>query len=292
MNDLLGGVGPSKGGNDYGDMEDPLVEGGDAGDDVGMKQFFEEVGEIKNCMAIIRRHLHKLQDDNEESKLVTRAPAMKELKKRMQDEINSVTKVARQIKGMVERLDKSNMENRRLPNCQEGSSTDRTRTSITNSLKKKLKEIMDEFNELRTRLADEYKETVERRYYTVTGEKPDEAVVDQMIDSGDAEAIFRKAIQEQGRGQVLDTLKEIEERHDAVKEIEKQLLELHQIFMDMASLVESQGELLDNIENNVGTAVEHVQSGNKMLVKARELQKNTRKVRRSPKGREGVSGWQ
>ena len=27
-------------------------------------------------------------------------------------------------------------------------------------------------------------------------------MVDQMVDSGDAEAIFRKAIQEQGRGQV------------------------------------------------------------------------------------------
>ena len=47
--------------------------------------------------------------------------------------------------------------------------------------------------------------------------------------------------------QVADTLAEIHERHEAVKELEKSLLDLHQIFLDMAVLVEAQGEMLDNI---------------------------------------------
>lgn len=44
----------------------------------------------------------------------------------------------------------------------------------------------------------------------------------------------------QGRGRVLDTLAEIQERHRAVKDLEQSLLELHQIFLDMAVLVEAQ----------------------------------------------------
>lgn len=51
--------------------------------------------------------------------------------------------------------------------------------------------------------------------------------------------------------QVLDTLAEIQERHEAVKQLEKSLLELNQIFRDMAVLVEAQGEKLDNIESQV-----------------------------------------
>lgn len=51
--------------------------------------------------------------------------------------------------------------------------------------------------------------------------------------------------------QVLDTLAEIQERHEAVKELERSLLDLHQIFLDMAVLVEAQGEMLDNIEAQV-----------------------------------------
>lgn len=50
---------------------------------------------------------------------------------------------------------------------------------------------------------------------------------------------------------MLDTLAEIEERGEAVRELEKSLLDLHQIFLDMAVLVEAQGEMLDNIEAQV-----------------------------------------
>ena len=51
-----------------------------------------------------------------------------------------------------------------------------------------------------------------------------------------------------------DTLAEIEERGEAVRELEKSLLDLHQIFLDMAVLVEAQGEMLDNIEAQVRPA--------------------------------------
>ena len=53
-----------------------------------------------------------------------------------------------------------------------------------------------------------------------------------------------------------DTLAEIEERGEAVRELEKSLLDLHQIFLDMAVLVEAQGEMLDNIEAQVSLAVD------------------------------------
>ena len=66
---------------------------------------------------------------------------------------------------------------------------------------------------------------------------------------------------EQGRGQILDTVAEIQERHDAVRELERKLMELHQIFLDMSVLVEAQGEMLDNIEAQVGKSVEYVQKG-------------------------------
>ena len=36
-----------------------------------------------------------------------------------------------------------------------------------------------------------------------------------------------------------------------MRELEKSLLDLHQIFLDMAVLVEAQGEMLDNIEAQV-----------------------------------------
>lgn len=51
----------------------------------------------------------------------------------------------------------------------EGTASERTRTTITAGLKKKLKDLMGEFGDLRNRIQDEYREVVERRVYTVTG---------------------------------------------------------------------------------------------------------------------------
>lgn len=98
-----------------------------------------------------------------------------------------------------------------------------------------------------------------------------------MIVAGESETFLQKAIQEQGRGQVLDTIQEIQERHDAVKDMERNLQELHQVFLDMAVLVQAQGEQIDDIENHVMRANSFVNSGTQQLTKARASQKNTRK---------------
>ncbi|KAK1382412.1 hypothetical protein POM88_020147 [Heracleum sosnowskyi] len=52
----------------------------------------------------------------------------------------------------------------------------------------------------------------------------------------------------------MDTINEIQERHDAVQAIEKNLMALHQVFLDMSVLVEAQGKQLDNIESHVERA--------------------------------------
>jgi hypothetical protein len=46
------------------------------------------------------------------------------------------------------------------------------------------------------------REVVERRVYTVTGQKASEEEIDRMIETGESENIFQKAILEQGRGHV------------------------------------------------------------------------------------------
>jgi syntaxin 1B/2/3 len=75
----------------------------------------------------------------------------------------------------------------------------------------------------------------------------------------------------------MDTLSEIQERHDTVKEIERSLLELHQVFLDMAALVEAQGNMLNDIESNVSKASSFVMRGTDQLHGAKVLQRNNRK---------------
>eukprot|EP00268_Persea_americana_P024951 TRINITY_DN2432_c0_g1_i13.p1 TRINITY_DN2432_c0_g1~~TRINITY_DN2432_c0_g1_i13.p1 ORF type:complete len:252 (+),score=59.20 TRINITY_DN2432_c0_g1_i13:577-1332(+) len=215
---------------------------------LGMETFSKQVREVEKQMDKLLVQLQKLQEANEESKSVTKASAMKAIKRRMEKDVDEVGKVVHIIKAKLEEIDRDNLNNRQKPGCEKGTGVDRSRMAMTNALKKKLKDRMTDFQILRQTIQDEYREVVERRVYTVTGTRPDEKTIDDLIETGKSEQIFSKAIQEMGRAQILDTVEEIQERYDAVKEIEKKLLDLHQVFMDMAVLVEAQGDLIDNIE--------------------------------------------
>ena len=73
------------------------------------------------------------------------------------------------MKNKLEVVDKDNEAAKKLKGQGIGSASERTRTTITAGLKKKLKDIMGEFSDLRNRIQEEYREVVERRVYTITG---------------------------------------------------------------------------------------------------------------------------
>ena len=75
----------------------------------------------------------------------------------------------------------------------------------------------------------------------------------------------------------METVEEIRERHEAVMELERGLVELNQMFLDLASLVEHQGDIIDNIETTVAAAKEYTADGVVALEQAHEYQKSARK---------------
>lgn len=242
-----------------------------------LEKFFQDTEIIKTELNQLQTLHSQLQSSHDQSKTLHNAKSIKDLRSQMDKDVTLSLKKAKLIKSHLESLDRSNAATLKLPGCGPGSSSDRTRSSVVNSLRKKLQISMNSFSHLRERIATEYRDIIERRYIMVTGEKADESTMDLLIETGESETFMQKAIREQGRGQVMDTVLEIQERHQGVKEIEKNLKELHQVFMDMAVLVESQGEQLDDIESQVGRASSFVRDGAQQLAVARKHQKNTRK---------------
>ncbi|PON36670.1 t-SNARE [Parasponia andersonii] len=245
--------------------------------DTDLGLFLQEAEKVKQEMASLREILEKLHQANEESKSLHKSNALKSLRDRINADIVAVLKKARAIRSQLEEMDRANAANKRLSGQKEGTPIYRTRIAVTSGLRKKLKELMMDFQGLRQRMMAEYKETVGRRYFTVTGETPGDDVIEKIISEGGDQQFLERAIQEHGRGKVLETVVEIQDRHESAKEIERSLLELHQVFLDMAVMVEAQGDQMDDIEHHVMNAAHYVKDGSKQLQSAKEYQRGSRK---------------
>lgn len=244
----------------------------------GMGDFLRHIEVVQAEVNKMNQQLVSLQNVNEKSKGVYRADELKALRAQMDAEIASATKRARFIKVKLEELDRSNIEHRQVRGCEAGTASDRQRISLTENQRKKVKELMDAFQSLRSKMVDGYKETIERRYYTITGEQADEETIENLISTGESETLLQQAIREQGRGPVLEAVREIQERLDGVKEIEKHMLELHAIFMDISVLVGAQGDMINDIESNVQRSYSYIKKGGEHLEVAKRYQMSKRRT--------------
>lgn len=137
--------------------------------DESLRRFFQEAEAVKEEMATIRDALACLHTANEEGKSLHQPDALRALRGRVNADIVAVLRRARDIRARLESMDRANAAQRRLSaGYREGTPLDRTRTSVTAGLRKKLKDLMLDFQALRQRMMSEYKETVEHRYYTLT----------------------------------------------------------------------------------------------------------------------------
>lgn len=234
-------------------------------DEKNLSQFFEQVAGIKADMEEISNLLLDLQSLNEETKSTHSAKVIRGLRDRINSDMVTVLRKAKIIKTKLELLDQSNVVNRSISvGFKEGSPVDRTRMSVTNGLRIKLKDMMNDFQCLREKIVKQHKEGLKRRYYSATGEEPTEEMMEKMVLGNEQVGIF------EGKG---DVVMENQERHEALKEIQRSLTELHQVFLDMAVLVETQGEKINDIQDNVVSAGAYVSGGTKELVQAKEMKK-------------------
>lgn len=102
------------------------------------------------------------------------------------------------------------------------------------------------------------------------------------MDDDDDEVKFleqeRKREEQQIQDQIIeDDLTLIRDREERIRQLESDILDVNEIFKDLATMVNEQGETIDSIEGNVDKAYTNVETGTSQLAKAAEYQKKSRK---------------
>ncbi|VDO10479.1 unnamed protein product [Rodentolepis nana] len=134
---------------------------------------------------------------------------------------------------------------------------------------------MTDYNKAQVAFRDACKNRIKRQMEIAERKITNEELED-MLESGNP-AIFTQEIMTDTQ-QAKQSLADIEARHEDIIKLEKSIKELHDMFMDMAMLVESQGEMIDRIEFNVDQAVDYIETAKADTKKAVKYQSAARKV--------------
>jgi syntaxin 1A/syntaxin 1B/2/3 len=89
---------------------------------------------------------------------------------------------------------------------------------------------------------------------------------------------FDQIVNTAQRVEAKRALQDIQQKHLEVVKIEKSILELQHLFIDMSVLLAAQGEMVDQIALHVTSAVTDTEKGVQALNKAVKMQRKSRKV--------------
>lgn len=144
----------------------------------------------------------------------------------------------------------------------------KTRVTQTNNVKKKMLESIKRFQKVEVEYKNKYRMQQKRQIeLTNPGMSPEE--IDGVVDSDQGQQVFAEATLRSNRhGEAKSALREVQERHQDIKKIERTIAELAQLFSEMNVMMEEQAPAVAVIEQNADKAQKDMDLGNQHVDKA------------------------
>ncbi|KAL7670955.1 hypothetical protein ACOME3_005870 [Neoechinorhynchus agilis] len=219
-----------------------------------MPEFFDQVDQIRSSIDRITELVASVKVLHNE--ILTAPQTDEKTKEKLETNMQEIKKKANEVRRKLKGMRTANEKDDRPSGRYIPASTRIKKLQVT-MLSMRLNQIMAELSAEQVKHREEYKKMLERQL-RITGRTTTSDELEQMLESGNP-AIFTKGIMIEAQD-ARQTLAEIEARHNDIMKLESSIKELHDMFMDLAMLVESQGEMIDRIEYNVSQSVNYIDS--------------------------------
>jgi len=245
-----------------GAAEPPAGAGGDP-----MAGFYDEISSIQGQIKEFNANVSRISDLHSRSLNNTDDVAAQRVEKQLDELVNETSALSNVLKRKIKNLER-----------QGGSGRDgQIRKQQTALVKSKFVEAIQNYQQVEQQYRQRYKQRLERQYKIVNpNASPDE--VRAVVNDENGGQIFSQALMNSNRyGAATAAYREVQERHEDIKRIERTITELAQLFNDMSILVEQQDETINVIEATAATVEKDVESGlgytEKAVVSARAARK-------------------
>ena len=222
----------------------------DMNETVFMEEFFNKVIDIRTNIQAMQTYIMDVQRLHN-SVLSAPTPDDK-INSQLEERMNEVKLAAQRVRLKLKEIEQD-AANSHEPLLAEGR-IKKTQFSFLSHL---FTNVMASYNAVQIEHRDNCKKRIQRQL-EITGKPTNDDEIERMLESGNLQIFSESYLNETKMAK--QTLADINARHKDILKLEKSILELHDMFMDMAMLVESQGEMIDNIETNITSTRDFVES--------------------------------
>lgn len=165
------------------------------------------------------------------------------------------------IRDTIKKLENANSQMQAGPD-------NRTRVTQTNNVKKKMLDTIKKFQKIELEYKNKYR-AQQRRQVELTNPGMTPQEIDNVVDSDQGQQIFAEATLRSNRhGEAKSTLREVQERHQDIKKIERTIAELAQLFAEMNVMMEEQAPAVQAIEERAAATKGDLEIGNQHVDRA------------------------
>jgi t-SNARE complex subunit (syntaxin) len=218
---------------------------------VFMEEFFVKVMDVRTNIQAIQKYI---MDVKQLHHSVLSAPTPDDkINNELEERMSEVKITAQKVRAKLKEIEHDSGDISLDPHLAES----RIKKGQFSFLSHLFTDVMASYNSVQIEHRDQCKKRIQRQL-EITGKPTSDEEIERMLESGNMQIFSESYLNETKMAK--QTLADINARHKDILKLEKSILELHDMFMDMAMLVESQGEMIDNIEKNITSTVDFVES--------------------------------
>ncbi|KAI0780797.1 t-SNARE [Trametes elegans] len=237
-----------------------------------MTNFYNEVTSVQDSIAQFNSNVSRISDLHSRTLNSTDEGASRQNEALLDELVGQTRQLSNELKGRIQAL-----ASFPVTRAQDQA----IRKNQTALLRQKFVDVLQNYQQVERDYRAKYRQRVERQFKIV---KPDaspeevEAVVNDTDGSG--AQIFTQALSSSTRyGESRMAYREVQDRHQDIKKIERTLEELAQLFNDMSVLVAQQDEAIDQIQTMAGNVEADTSAGLKQTEIAVKHARSARRKR-------------
>ena len=241
--------------------------------DKTMDDFQSQISEAQSAIKYIELQNDQLIQLKSQVEKATGKEQESEVSSNINKIISEVQAKQSSMKGIIDSLEQMMKEKQNEDNPET-----RIKQNLFGSMTKKYQNVCIKFQNLESDIKNIMQTKNIRAAEIVLGkELSDNEKAEVINDPKYVEQIYGDKLKGGAHVTLQNAVADLEERHKDIKNLEKSILQVHNLIIDLSKLVQLQGEMIDNIDANIQKAVNYVHKGEKNLIKAKENMKKARK---------------